>query len=137
MLPPLRRIYRCQPARESQKMNQEKRDVRWPQQSVCRVIAAIGLFATAVIATASTNPGKRQIDERTASALASAGIPFVANRGQWSDDVAFAAMTFAGTLAVGSDGRMHYRLQGSRGPAAGGRRGAHRVLTESFVDTSN
>jgi hypothetical protein len=115
-------------------MIHQEEDVWRLQRAVGPIVAVVGLFATAVVATASTNPAARPVDQRTAVALAGASIPFVANRGQWPDDVAFAAMTFAGTLAVGTDGRMHYRLHGQ---AARDRRGPHRTLTESLVDASN
>jgi hypothetical protein len=56
------------------------------------------------------------VEERVKSSLANLQIPFIENKGQVHEDVAFYAKTFGGTVFVTKDGRLVYRLpEGSSG----------------------
>ena len=101
---------------------------------------AFAPWPSATAAATSGTPTLPSVKQR----LATLPAPFVPNAGQWSDEAAFAAQTFAGILFVTTDGRLVYRLPGSPGRpsavreigAADSARAPSWVLTETLVDAS-
>ncbi|WP_448377657.1 DUF7948 domain-containing protein, partial [Fervidobacterium sp.] len=80
--------------------------------------------------------------ERLKASMSKLQVPFIENRGQVHEDVAYYAKTFGGTVFVTKDGRLVYSLpEGSRnkGPLKGNEEGESKpikgvALYESFVD---
>jgi len=65
--------------------------------------------------------------ENIVSAIKRLRIPFVLNQGQVSDNVKFYAKTFAGTVAVTSDGEIVYSISQKRGNLQG------KILVEKLI----
>ncbi len=64
------------------------------------------------------------IDPADQQRLAALVVPFVPNAGQWDEQAAFAAKTFAGMLFVTTEGKLVYRLPGRGALDADGRAAA-------------
>jgi len=81
---------------------------RHPKLFLSVMILAIVICSHAFVASASAS----QATPGTFSAAKVAGleIPFIANQGQYEDDVEFYAQTFGGTVFVTEDGALHYAL---------------------------
>ncbi len=78
----------------------------------------------------AANNSRSVIAENAQQALSRNAIPFVANKGQHDDRVAYSANIFAGTLFVTKEGQIVYSLLGSE--VANGQT-SRWSLTESFV----
>ena len=57
-------------------------------------------------------PARAAIDSAVTEKLARMNVPFVPNQGQWDEQAAFAAQTFAGTMFVTTEGKLVYSLPG-------------------------
>jgi hypothetical protein len=77
-----------------------------------RTTRKVVFLINAVLPLLFSNGAPAAVDLGVRQKLATASVPFVPNAGQWDQQAAFAAQTFAGTLFVTTAGQLVYSLPG-------------------------